>query len=869
MRNNDYDKDNDEEEIMPEQFISTTANGDGLEFDKRLGSIFDEIQRIKDQDMKGGVLGIQEEDLGFKIEDVPSNLSPLSVLLEVSQTLEQIKQDIMLSNQKEDEYANVLKSIKFGDYVEKSSETLALMLNKYQSFAQENDEIRQKLDTIQQEKFKVEQDLNILRIDKNLMQQNIVDLDNQLQLYIEQNKRLKTQVDYMRRQREEQINMQEEENRKVILDTQTSKDKIERLKVELYDLKKKFKKIENFKMLYEDLKQRDSERQSIEIQEKTFKELKRIKEMRSLIGHLKIAKQQSNIHNSPSNNLSLIEVSPFSNGTFQFLHIKDVLNLTSLSRRVSGVFLKNNSRVFIHLMNRRAFELNQKYQEVSEKCEVQQFVIKRNETRDQIRQMMASDTGDEKIRHIIDKHVVQPHLKQLHAQNQNIDIASTSGKVTLEVERALKIATEFMAQYLEQLKAYQLHEIKVKQDQQRQLLLQQQQEAEKRIKQEQKLKKEQDKLNESVDGQKPKKEGYKIVKAGKKMFGALSYFSGYKSSASKNLPEEQKLEEQKVEEISTEQIEQDAQIQEQSNESENQVIQNESSNSQIQESLKDEKQGEILQQQINELSSAQTIADDGSQQLSEESKQNPQNFSIQISEQHVSVEGDQMIQDSSLQNIDQNQAMQQQSAVPQPNFDDLVAQEETIKTLDQIKDPEEMNDFLVKIGGFLLSDKGKLTQWIRGVQQGFAQFYVLAKSLYIESRELEILRDFLVLRVENMKLRIEDLLNQKEDMAAIHSSDSTVKEHLIQKMNELDKLNMERTTELLFEKKKAQELESEKKEFDEKFEKSQKELNDFKQKVSREVKVLRERVGKLTDENVIYQKTIEEMKIFFNKVNML
>lgn len=88
-------------------------------------------------------------------------------------------------------------------------------------------------------------------------------------------------------------------------------------------------------------------------------------------------------------------------------------------------------------------------------------------------------------------------------------------------------------------------------------------------------------------------------------------------------------------------------------------------------------------------------------------------------------------------------------------------------------------------------------------------------------------------------------------------------------MNELDKLNMERSTELLFEKRRAQELSEEKKDFDEKFEKSQKELNDFKTKVSREVKILRERVGKLSDENVNYQKTIEEMKVFFNKVNMI
>ncbi len=90
-----------------------------------------------------------------------------------------------------------------------------------------------------------------------------------------------------------------------------------------------------------------------------------------------------------------------------------------------------------------------------------------------------------------------------------------------------------------------------------------------------------------------------------------------------------------------------------------------------------------------------------------------------------------------------------------------------------------MNDFLYKIGTFLMSDKQRLSQWIRGIQEGFAEFYILSKHLYIESRELEILRDFLVLRVENLKLRVHELLNEKEDMAAIHASDSTVKEHLI------------------------------------------------------------------------------------------
>ena len=51
-----------------------------------------------------------------------------------------------------------------------------------------------------------------------------------------------------------------EENRKVIFDTQNSKDKIEKLKVELYDLKKKIKKSDKYQTLFEDLKTKEIER---------------------------------------------------------------------------------------------------------------------------------------------------------------------------------------------------------------------------------------------------------------------------------------------------------------------------------------------------------------------------------------------------------------------------------------------------------------------------------------------------------------------------------------------------------------------------------------------------------------------------------
>ena len=45
---------------------------------------------------------------------------------------------------------------------------------------------------------------------------------------------------------------------------------------------------------------------------------------------------------------------------------------------------------------------------------------------------------------------------------------------------------------------------------------------------------------------------------------------------------------------------------------------------------------------------------------------------------------------------------------------------------------------------------------------------------------------------------MEELLNEREDYTAMHESDLSIKEHLITRMNELDKNVMEKTTELLF-----------------------------------------------------------------------
>ena len=74
--------------------------------------------------------------------------------------LENLKKDVVKAHDKEVEYAETLKSIKYGYMVEKSSETLALLLNSYQKQAAENDDLRLKLEVVENSKFELEQSNN-------------------------------------------------------------------------------------------------------------------------------------------------------------------------------------------------------------------------------------------------------------------------------------------------------------------------------------------------------------------------------------------------------------------------------------------------------------------------------------------------------------------------------------------------------------------------------------------------------------------------------------------------------------------------------------------------------------------------------------
>ena len=82
--------------------MSTTAGGDGLEFDQRLSSIFDEIITIKGDGIQIKKKTTSNDDEGLTLDLVASqpSLNPLSVLLQVVDNLEAFQADVKLASNK-------------------------------------------------------------------------------------------------------------------------------------------------------------------------------------------------------------------------------------------------------------------------------------------------------------------------------------------------------------------------------------------------------------------------------------------------------------------------------------------------------------------------------------------------------------------------------------------------------------------------------------------------------------------------------------------------------------------------------------------------------------------------------------------------
>lgn len=135
-----------------------------------------------------------------------------------------------------------------------------------------------------------------------------------------------------------------------------------------------------------------------------------------------------------------------------------------------------------------------------------------------------------------------------------------------------------------------------------------------------------------------------------------------------------------------------------------------------------------------------------------------------------------------------------------------------------------------------------------------------------DAKELELLKEFFASRIETLKLRIEELLNEKEDFSAMHQSDSAIKEYLTKRLSESEQLIVEKTTELLFIKKRAGELEDFQREFDSKLNAEVVAAKELKLKTDAEVDMYKKRNHKLSRENKVMRGALKEMTQFFDTV---
>lgn len=59
-----------------------------------------------------------------------------------------------------------------------------------------------------------------------------------------------------------------------------------------------------------------------------------------------------------------------------------------------------------------------------------------------------------------------------------------------------------------------------------------------------------------------------------------------------------------------------------------------------------------------------------------------------------------------------------------------------------------MDELFLKLGSFLVTDKSNLSKWIQGIQSSFSQFYIHSRQLSAQTKELEILKEFLAIKIE-------------------------------------------------------------------------------------------------------------------------
>ena len=146
--------------------------------------------------------------------------------------------------------------------------------------------------------------------------------------------------------------------------------------------------------------------------------------------------------------------------------------------------------------------------------------------------------------------------------------------------------------------------------------------------------------------------------------------------------------------------------------------------------------------------------------------------------------------------------------------------------------------------------------------------FLTSRRMASHSSELEVLKEFLAIKIEQLQMRTRELLNQKEDLEAMHNSSAEVKEHLLNQLNDMKKEFTLKNTELLMKSQRLQELEQFEEVEMQRRETEKSELKQFKKDVQRELKALRKESATLKDQNTKYKKTLDALKMYLDKLMM-
>jgi len=189
------------------------------------------------------------------------------------------------------------------------------------------------------------------------------------------------------------------------------------------------------------------------------------------------------------------------------------------------------------------------------------------------------------------------------------------------------------------------------------------------------------------------------------------------------------------------------------------------------------------------------------------------------------------------------------------------------KDLSDIVSVDELHKFMYKWGAMLVTQSPRqMEEWVDWMQRTLAEYYVRCQALYTQAKEVEMVKDFLSLKLQAVQHKLNIVTNEKEDLLEHQNAESGIKEYLAKQMQDLNTKHIEKTHELVMAKQKLaeahQEVESVKYEYDERLVENEK----GRIKLSKELKALRKHSKLLEIENKEYKDIFSEMEDYIARL---